>query len=691
MIFICDANWLDPTWKGVAGKELKIYPTVKSKETGEFLEVPTGFLEVATDAGSEIHLTVTEPTNNPVLVGKVETNIASFRPCRYDKIELKKQGEAGSTLLFDASKDEYRAMKTIEIEIIAGKKETYLVDFDIHAEECESKPKHSHKEILITSHPASIYVVTVDTSSKAPHIIKNESTLVKSEIKSSANHTIFGGLKSDEKIEIVKETGSFKIREKQLEFDGFYNYDINFNLGAASAFAGIMKYFWLPNLGNRIPKFAGSVTTCAFDKPLNIKIYPDIKWSFAFGFNVEEDQLTNLMPSWDKDKTIQKFEWKAEKFSQKFKDGVSEEEKKKINDRVLGEFEKVHGKAKEPVKKEKESKTKGKLGTLLEIMKQVDVSLKAQLYGENELELTKDFFENAFNSKIYKDIYEKVAWAVDMIDGKLDKPKDKAGGDDAINEYLKENELTKRTQHLIEALKRKPQEVEILYPKFTLGGGWHYEPIDGSKYPLMSGRVGLGYNLALVAKPLIGIQITWHILDLLCRRHPIAYAVLAAVKALLTALGDNPDGIKVDFWVKGEINASLQFDGNYQVGSKSITSKGEAHITAGVEISIMIVGKVMKGRYEAIATVGVGGTGEVGLGLEGSLGVDDQGIWLQTSLIFDGIKLSFEATAEVKVKKRSVKPDGTEESSDIFESGGKIEGEITLLNHSFESDKFYIK
>ena len=682
--------YLDPFWKVkpfADAETIKLYAKVKYDGAEDYKTFGNDYISIV---GREIISELTPVGNKAVLVGTIETDDANFRPCRYNKIELKQQEKAGSTVVFDSADIEQRKKPSIDIEIVAGKKEVYLVDFEIESEECSSKPKHSHKEILITSYPKDLYVAEADASTKAAHIIKNESKLAKSELKSSASHQIFGGLKSDQKIDIYKEIGNFKIREKQLEFDGFYNYDINFGLGAASAMVDIMKYFWLPNLEDKIPKFEGSVTTCAFRKPLNIKIFPDIKWSLTFGFNVEEEQLKTLMPSWDQEKTIQKFEWKAEKFSQKnFKNGTSDADRKKINDTALGEFERVYGKPKEKNKAEDDDKKKGKLSTLLEIMKDVDVSLKAQIYEDNELELTRDFFENSFNSQIYKDVYTKVSWAVDMISGKKDQAKDKLKGDAEIAKYLRENELTKRTKNLREALTREPQEVEIIFPKVSLAGDWNYEAVDGEKYPLMNGRVGLAYNIALIAKPFIGIEIKWHILDLLCRRHPVAYAVLAAVKTLLAALGDNPDGIKVELWVKGEIDASLKFGGNYLVGNKHITSEGEAHITAGVEIGITLKASAVWGKYEAVAVAGIGGKGEVGLGLKGSVGVDDRGIWLQTSLIFDGIKLSFEGVLGAVIYEEVIKKDGTVEKKEVMGKEHKIEGEIALLNHTLETDKFY--
>lgn len=701
---------IDKAWIDTAGKKLSIFPIIKSIKTDTFF---TGFdrshLNVSTDKESIMLDQQEIPyTNMPLIVGDVETNVATFQHCRYDSIKL--NGDA----IFDSSNIYQRIKNTISIDVIAGKKKANLLDFDFQTEECENKPaKHINKELTILSIPNE-YELKVDASSKAEHQVKKEEEkkLVKTESKSSASISYMGGLKASQNEGSPKEKGIISVKQNQIAFDSFYNYDIA--MDSFTRFIDVAKYFWLDNLekNGRLLKIKALAKTCAFQQNVNITIYPDIKWSLIFGFNVEEEQLKTLIPSWDQEKTIKKFSWDGNKFTDKLQAKLNaetdEEAKKKIqqkldhekdkketlekiNKTTLDTYKKVYGEAKPaPNPVDKPNTKKGKLSTLLKIMQDVDVSLKAQIYEDTELELTRDFFENAFNSKIYKDIYEKLRWAIDMLDGKLDNPQNKAQGDAEINALLDDAQARSRIKGLEEALTRSSQETEILFPKFTLGGDWQYEAVDAVKYPDLIGRSGLGYNVAFKADPLIGIKITWHILDLLCRRHPIAYAVLAAVKTLMAALGDNPDGIVVDFWVQGQISTDLQFSGNALAGDKKITAKGDAHITAGVEISITIIAKVVKGKYEAVAEMGVGAKGEVGLGIINNLGVDSSGIWMQSSLAFDGIKLTFTAVIGAKLKKNRVKEDGTIEKIEIVGGESKVEIEITMLAHTFESDKFYL-
>lgn len=684
--------YLDPFWYGkpyANASEIKLYAGVRHAKADNYKWFENSFITIN---GKEPIVSELTPTgNNAVVVQKIETNDADFKHCRYNKISLKKQEDGSTVNIFDSEIIEDRRKENLEIGIVAGEKSTYLLDFVLKTEECERKPKHIRHEILINDYTNTVYDLSVDASSKSKHIIKDKNNLVKTEVKSINSLNYFGGSENKEEVKIVQNCGVIKVQKAQIQFDAFYNYDINFSAGTLTAFWGIWKYFWLPNIEDKLYKIIGQVSSCAFDKPLIIKIYPDIKWSFAIGWNITADHLSSLRPSWDQKNTIEKYEIKAGNISKKkFKTQINQETIDKANNMVLDNFKKTTG-GTLPEKKEDAKAKKGKLSTVVEILKETDFSLNVQLYEKNNLKLTDDFIKNAFNSKLWIDIYEIVDRIAKAMDGKEDTPKDEAGGKAKIEEYKKLNEHRKEdgVKKLMEALTREPQEVEILFPKIALGGGWQYEAIDGKEYPSLKGRAGLGYQITLDAKPMIGMEIRWHILDLLCRRHPIAYAVLAAVKGILTALGDNPDGVKLDFWVKGEINTLVKFQGNALAESKEISVKAESHITAGIDINITIKGKVISGKYTAVATLGVGAGAEVGLALATGMGYDKKGLWWQPSFTFDGIKLYFDATAEVKVNESEIDEDGNVTEKEVLGLGDTFHAEITMLAKTFETDKLY--
>lgn len=702
---------IEDGWKDKAGKTLKIFPAIKSLQTKTYFKgFKREYLNVSNEADSEKRQVVAEITNKPLLYGTVETNVADFLPCRFDTVKL--DGKE----VFSSANIHHRNKSTIDIEIVAGKKELHLLDFAFRTLECEHTPeKHINKELSVITVPQN-FTLNVGAGANARHPAKEEQEKA-IKIKTAASHklTYAGGLETTAGEENKKETGDILVRQDQIQFDAFFNYDIPLN--SLARYVKVAKYFWLGESFTKsaeILKIRALANTCAFKKDINIAIYPDIKWSLVFGFNVESEQLENLLPNWDQEKTIDRYKWDGNKFTEKLqgklKDAKSEEEKKKINDKIeqlnkrkeanqkvndkmLDIYKQNYGTPAENTEQPESVPTaqKGKLATLLEIMKKVDISIKAEIYGDTKLELTRDFVENTVAlAKQYKDVYEKVKWAMELLKGEKDTPENKADGDNQFGSLLKDKLSRSRIEGLEEALTRSTQEVEILFPQFSIGGNWQFEPVDGKKYPELAGRSGLGYTVAFAAAPLIGIEIRWHILDLICRRHPIAYAILAAVKTLLAALGDNKNAIVVDFWVQGQISTDINFTGNALAGDKKITAKGDAHITAGVQISINIKGEIISGKYTALAEVGVGGTGEVGLGIIGNLGIDDQGIWMQSSLAFDGIKLTFTAVIKGEIKKKRVKKDGTIETVKIAGGESKIEIEITMLEHTFESDKFYL-
>ena len=110
----------------------------------------------------------------------------------------------------------------------------------------------------------------------------------------------------------------------------------------------------------------------------------------------------------------------------------------------------------------------------------------------------------------------------------------------------------------------------------------------------------------------------------------------------------------------------------------------------GIDISIIIQGKIVKGKYTAVGKLGVGGGAEVGLVLAAALGYDNlKGLWFQPSFTFDGIKLYFDAVAETKIYKSKKNKNGDYEEEEVVSVGGSFHAEITMLQKTFETDKLY--
>lgn len=630
--------------------------------------------------GKEEKPSVLEPVGNKaVIVGQVETNVADFFDCRYDNIILKQQDKSKTVTVFDSSKNEDRRKNPIEIEIVSGKKESFLLDFDLKTEECEVKPhKHATNELVVYAIPSD-YEFTIEPDSHADHTVKPEETkLTKSE--SSAKVSV-AGTSSTSKDVIATETGVVKVGQKQLQFDGFYNYDIPQNSeDTVLVFTKALQYFWLPDLGQRIKFISMSANSCAYKKDIKISFYPDIKWTLKFGFNVTKEDVEALNKRGNKsplgifealEEGRKRDQEAANKRDKEFLDNNTE--LKKVQNKQLNEARKEF-KLKKKLKKKKNEKKpedKGKIAGLLEILNRVTISLSEEHYdGDQKNELSEEFVKQFYNR--YKEQFELIADGLEIIEGTKDKKSF------SIDEE-------KSIEGLRKKLKRNTTEYEIMYPKIAVVGSWFYEMLDATKYPELAGRQGLGIDLNLSAKPLLGLSIKWDLLELLCRKHPIAYAILKAIQTLIYILGEDDSAVKCDFILSGQIDTEIQWQHNMLAGFKDLAAKGKSAVKARIEMELRLVNSVKFLSYEAYVKRGVLAGAEIGLGIQDIFGVDSTGVYIQKELLFEGIKLNFEAEADAGL----TRVEG-ENKEKLMNLGGKLEGEITMLAHTFTTGKIYL-
>lgn len=679
--------YLDPFWKAKSfadAETIQLYAKVKYNGAEEYVAFESDYITIS---GSEIVSELTPVGNKAVFMGTIETDDANFRPCRYNKIELKQQDKAGSVVVFDSSNMEHRKKSVIDIEIVSGKKETYLLDFDMKTEECEIKPqKHLNNELVVYSVPNE-YDFTIEPSSKAKHTVKKaEVKLIKTE--SSNKYTLMGS-SSTSKETVKRERGTVKVRQKQLEFDGFYNYDIpQDEQDTLTVFEKAIEYFWLPDLGNKIQFISLAANSCAFKKDIKISIYPDIKWTLKFGFNVSKEAIEAINAKGLKtplkvfealEESATTSQEAADKSNKEFRD--QNNHLKKIENKEINETRKKF-KLKKKLKKapEPEPQPRGKFAGLIDILKKVTISLSEEHYGgDQKNELSEEFVKQFYNS--YQGQFELLAEAADIIEGNKD-----SGGNsgDAIGDYMKDH--GKSVAGLKEKLKRKPTEYEILYPKLAVAGSWFYEKIDEKNYPSLAGRQGLGIDLNLSAKPLMGVTIKWDLLELLCRKHPIAYAILKAIDALLYVLADDESAVRCDFSVTGQIDTEIKWQHNMLAGFKDLSAKGKSAMQAEVKLELKIAKSMKVAKFAAVVRLGFSAGASIGLGIEDYFGVDYKGVYVKKELAFEGIKLSFEAEGSGELTSETGKRKKT-----YAKVSRKIEGEITMLAHTFSTDKIYFK
>lgn len=684
--------FIDPMWKIIEGDNLEIYPEVEQGkiENGK-KSLSNSILKVSDEKGKMIGQNIST-SNQVAVLSEIETDMAYFSPCRFTTIKLSEKDKAPLTL-FDSEDIHVRQSNPIKIDVITGEKKVYFIDIDFDTVECEKKPvQHTDKEFTLTEIPANYTAELVSGGA-----IDNKVLIEKKYYESSStSKTQTSGTSSTNKEQPVNlQDGKVTIRQNQIEFDAFFKYNIPDNSEASSLtiFNAALKYFWLPDLGDKIKHIKLRAATCAFDKSIDIGIYPDIKWTLKFGFNVTKEDVEALNKRGLKT-PLGVFEAldNEVKASQKIEDDKNlkfldeNNELKKIKNKELNETRKEFKLKKKTKKSKKEITpvTKGKLTGLINILKKLNISLAEEHYGGNQKnELNEEFVKQFYNR--YQETFELVLQAVEIIEGS----KDPSG--DNLEDFLKSKsnkEKGKSVDGLRDKLNRKPVEYDILYPKLALAGSWFYELVDPKKFPKLAGRQGLTLDINISAKPLIGVSVTWDLLELLCRKHPVAYVVLKAIDAVIYALADDESAVTCNFKVTGQIDTEIDWQYNMLAGFKDLYATGKQSLKVEIEFKINIANTYKMLKYEVIIKRGFSVGASSGIGITDKFGVDSQGLYNQKILEFEGIKFEFSATGIIQIKEGN---SGEKRGEDpLLDLGGKIKGEITFLNYKYETPRFYL-
>ncbi len=264
--------FIDANWKKEGGGKLKIYPTIKSKETDTYFEdFERNYLSV--DEKSPILTAAQEVSNKVAIVGAVETNESAFHPCKYNGIELKVIPETEkekNRIIF--KENNMSSPVAYNIPIICADTDhfkDYAIELDdLETKECRFEGKsNSHEK-------ASISI-----------------------------------LKTPENYQITKNDG------KALNFKAAFNYHpSNDNLIEMTSLK-MLEYIWPISLrddNNHALELRAS--SCRYDKAINIIAYPDVKWAldFRFGMKGPEQYTHTNLPTYPRNGDEEKAEKKPQ-------------------------------------------------------------------------------------------------------------------------------------------------------------------------------------------------------------------------------------------------------------------------------------------------------------------------------------------------------------------------------------------
>lgn len=669
---------LDPFWKEEFGDNLKIYASVKvvgKKLTQSF---SSDYITVMAAKQAQDSPLMKEG-NKPIVVGDVPVNPARFQPCKYSMIVV--TDKDGDHKIFDENILDFKPSPLLTYNIVSGnetaKQTISLKLFNVvtNANDCHANPKHKD------------HVIDITALQKAGYRPENEAAGVKrpeekKEVVKKGTETKFNNykIKAESK---SSYTGIMKTSDSELVFDAVYKYNFVNDAGDID-FARLWGYLWIP--AAKADRYPVLLQSCRWQHKITFAIYPDIKWTVGLAFNMTKDQfeaIKNKFAEKNNGKgfknTLQRFALKPALGLEKLGENIAEARNKKNElDPALargtqkaGEvFAKNHNL---PEKFEQQpgalgpAQDKGRLAEFIELVKKLDFSLKAEWNNDQQSVEPLQLIEKYYHD--FMVVVNLLKEARKIIEGQYTQRPETASNDGQNPDAFiagNQNSGKKSIEGLMKKLQRKPVDYELLFPKLGLTASWFYETMPPKNSDSELWGAGLSSVISLEAKPLLGLQLTWDFLELLCRRHPIAYAILKVVDGLLYVLADDESAIDIKLEVSGQVDLSGAFKHN-TVGGNVFNRQGhsspkkEELVTCKTAVQAKIVGKLAISKtssyfkYEVVTGFGLGLEGSAGLGAKTLLGSDEQGMYVQFNLLFEGIKVEGYAEAKFKVSKEKPK------------------------------------
>ncbi|WP_018628156.1 hypothetical protein [Niabella aurantiaca] len=610
--------------------------------------------------------------NKVVTQGAVPVNIKRFEHCFYPIITLKEGDKAEKEIFNEKEIEAYNPQ--LNFDVVTGDrniKKTVVVEVKQLSgtdADCIANPKHVGRVIDFRSLLTNGY----KDGGKLPEK-KEEDEKSKQETT-----TGFYGIKSKEETPPNQPaSGNVVHSDSHLEFDAFYDYP--FYQNGAVRILELRKFVWMPDIP--IKKYDVQISTCRWSHLLRLGIYPDLKWSLVFGLNVQKEHLETFVPRWRINKKVERYEEQLGRFVKKKNSEISTNARHEIERKEKARFREETGVGR--ARGSKAEPPKKTLAALLDILKEADVSVSSQWNNDTvEKSITDEFVKQLYNQ--VSGLKRAITFVKDLIEGKIDQG--------SIDEEMKS-----RYETFIKSIKQKPTEIELVYPEIAIAFEWQFEKVDeklvpSAKRAAVVDRVGLGLKTKIEVKPLIGLEIRWHLLDLLARRHPVAYAVLVALKGVVSLIGGDPTkDVIVDFWAKGEIGGAFNLDYNFLGKTKDTNVKGDIAIQIGVDLKFMINGRVIVGKYGYVTKLGFGAGASVGFGCGVNLGMDNVGPYLELEASFEGLILYFEVVADNQIIERVRNDKGQYEDKEIIGGNLGVKGKITLGDGKASTDKIYYK
>lgn len=602
--------YIDPIWSfGVP--EIIIKPTIhflgKNKELNAELKI---------NGHKNPEIRIPDTGNMPVFVDNVETDFRAFHHCRYEKITAKfeEDGQPKEIPIFN-SKEVVDAENSLIFPFVVGcdeaKREFEIIVEEAKTDECNfADTETSHKNHVINTDAIEARIIKGEgkysgrwrLAETDDYLSGGEKKTEKSNDENDDNKITasnitnkFKFLNNGSAIELQK---SFRILEEKtpFEFDKIPDQQVKMKIGYDYTFGGSVSplvglcYTFFPNSDYVAQKYPVKIDTCAYQKNLNINIYPDTKWTIQLGFNYDKEKFNQVRTKYHEKWKLQGLEAEEEKNRLQAKVEGTEENLKKLaeqkkranrNDKgdIQGKIDRQRKKGsnydsridqqQEVINKSgRKTSKRGQLFKAFDLMEPDDalehglVDCELGIIAEFDrpfgaLDLTSGYSEIIDFIKKIADIKEKVDNIISGKDQQSTKSTPKENPDRTKKLKTKLDEKKSR------GTKKSNWNFEFIPPSIGLSVGWYAERPKDIDKPVMGTMIEGIIDL----NPLFGFEITYDVYQLLYKiKHPAVLAVVATLDILDEVLEDNFD-INLDFIITTEASGTLKGTINTAEGS----------------------------------------------------------------------------------------------------------------------------
>lgn len=422
-------------------------------------------------------------------------------------------------------------------------------------------------------------------------------------------------------------------------------FDPNF-VGNLFEEAWLFNYLKL-NIDDQKQVYYIPVSTCRYPNQIaKINVLPDLKWTLLFKLNYKEEDFKRFKEEHNYE--VQAFY--AQSSQTTFISGQNGTSVSRQTTTAAGvRFSRTTTIV--PVER------KGGIKRLAELIKRIEVSLTAEWIDESGKKQSKDVIEG-----FLKQIYNFVGKISDIAKLVGDLTEGDSNPQDTNNKKQLDKEIEKMMggrslDGAWNALNKKTTTTEVLYPSIAIAASWYYADADDPKRPQLMGRKALQIDAKVEAAPIIGVEIKWDFIEMLARRHPLAFIIKKGIDLLLY-LSDPKNKIDITFTMSGELGLSAKFNHNMLAGnaySNGRSPKKQELISGGATIKADLQGNITlyMTQYLIVSEYKMGGSAKIGVKAEVAnkvyLGADTDGLYIANSTTFDGFTFYLEAEAKMEV------------------------------------------